>query len=62
MLLMRTNTLQSWQRLKLALGAERSAEAIVRTLLCLSGFGVLSFTLGWIPLEVGLQRLKSFEI
>jgi ABC-2 type transport system permease protein len=50
----------------LALGAPwtqaRSAEAIVRTLLCLSGFGVLSFALGWVPLQVGLQRLKSFEI
>jgi ABC-2 type transport system permease protein len=50
----------------LALGAPwtqaRSAEAIIRTLLCLSGFGVLSFALGWVPLQVGLQRLKSFEI
>ncbi len=50
----------------LALGAPwsqtRSAEAIVRTLLCLSAFGVLSFVLGWVPLQVGLQRVKSVEL
>jgi ABC-2 type transport system permease protein len=50
----------------LALGAPwtqvKSAEAIVRSVLCLSAFGVLSFALGWVPLQVGLQRVKSFEI
>ena len=37
-------------------------EAIVRTVMCLSGFGVLSFTLGWVPYQIGMQRVKSFEV
>jgi hypothetical protein len=40
----------------------KSAEAIIRSVLCLSAFGVLSFALGWVPLQIGLQRVKSFEI
>ena len=52
--------------LLLALGAPwaqtRSAEGIIRSVLCLSGFSVLSFTLGWLPLQFGLQRVKSFEM
>jgi ABC-2 type transport system permease protein len=52
--------------LLLALGAPwaqaRSAEAILRSVLCLSAFGVLSFALGWVPLQVGLQRVKQFEV
>lgn len=50
----------------LAIGAPwsqvRSAEAILRSVLCLSAFGVLSFALGWMPLQFGLQRVKSFEM
>jgi ABC-2 type transport system permease protein len=40
----------------------RSAEAIIRSVLCLSAFGVLSFALGWVPFQIGLRRVKSFEI
>jgi ABC-2 type transport system permease protein len=40
----------------------KSAEAIIRSVLCLSAFGVLSFALGWVPLQIGLQRVKSFEV
>jgi ABC-2 type transport system permease protein len=40
----------------------KSTEAVVRSVMCLSGFGVLSFALGWVPLQAGLQRVKSFEI
>jgi ABC-2 type transport system permease protein len=51
--------------LLLALGApwgqSRNAEGIIRSVLCLSSFGVLSFVLGWLPLQFGLQRVKSFE-
>jgi ABC-2 type transport system permease protein len=50
----------------LALGApwtqSPNAEGIIRSVMCLSGFGVLSFALGWIPLQVGFQRVKSFEV
>ncbi len=50
----------------LALGAPwgqlRSGEAILRSVVCLSAFGVLSFGLGWVPLQVGLQRVKNFEM
>ena len=50
----------------LAVGAPwsqaRTAEAVVRSIMCLSGFGVLSFALGWIPLQIGLQRVRNFEI
>jgi ABC-2 type transport system permease protein len=50
----------------LALGAPwtqvKSAEAVVRSVLCLIGFGVLSFALGWVPLQIGVQRVKSFEV
>lgn len=40
----------------------KSAEAVVRSVVCLSAFGVLSFALGWVPLQIGLQRVKSFEV
>jgi ABC-2 type transport system permease protein len=40
----------------------KSAEAVIRSVLCLSAFGVLSFALGWVPLQIGLQRVKTFEI
>jgi ABC-2 type transport system permease protein len=40
----------------------KSAEAVIRSVLCLSAFGVLSFALGWVPLQIGLQRVKSFEV
>ena len=50
----------------LALGAPwthtSSAEGIIQSLLCLSTFGVMSFALGWLPLQFGLQRVKDFEI
>jgi ABC-2 type transport system permease protein len=50
----------------LALGAPwthtRSAQAIIQSVLCLSTFGVMSFALGWLPLQFGLQRVKDFEI
>jgi ABC-2 type transport system permease protein len=38
-----------------------SAEGVVRSVMCLSGFGVLSFGLGWVPLQFALQRVKAFE-
>jgi hypothetical protein len=28
----------------------------------LSGFGALSFALGWLPLQFGLRRVKNFEV
>jgi ABC-2 type transport system permease protein len=40
----------------------RSGEGVIRAIMCLSGFGVLSFALGWLPLQFGLQRVKSFEV
>ena len=40
----------------------RNAEGIIRSIMCLSGFGVLSFSLGWIPLQFGLQRVRNFEL
>jgi len=50
----------------LAVGAPwtqvKSAESVVRSVMCLSGFGVLSFALGWIPFQIGLRRMKSFEM
>lgn len=50
----------------LAVGAPwaqtRSAEAIIQSVLCLSTFGVMSFALGWLPLQFGLQRVKNFEV
>jgi ABC-2 type transport system permease protein len=40
----------------------RGAEGIIRSVMCLSGFGVLSFGLGWVPLQFGLQRVRNFEL
>jgi len=40
----------------------RTGEGVIRSVMCLSGFGVLSFALGWLPLQFGLQRVKSFEL
>ena len=50
----------------LALGAPwaqtNTGEGIIRSVMCLSGFGVLSFALGWMPLQFALQRVKTFEV
>ncbi len=50
----------------LALGAPwaqtNTGEGIIRSVMCLSGFGVLSFALGWLPLQFALQRVKTFEV
>jgi ABC-2 type transport system permease protein len=40
----------------------RSGETVVRSAVCLSGFGVLSFALGWVPLQLGMRRVRTFEI
>jgi ABC-2 type transport system permease protein len=37
-------------------------EGVVRSIMCLSGFGVLSFALGWMPLQAGFARVRQFEI
>lgn len=39
-----------------------SGEFFVRSVFCLSGFGVLSFALGWAPLQIAFQRVRSFEM
>jgi ABC-2 type transport system permease protein len=39
-----------------------SGEFFVRSVLCLSAFGVLSFLLGWVPLQVAFQRVRAFEV
>jgi len=50
----------------LAVGAPwaqaHGGEGIIRSVMCLSAFGVLSFLVGWVPLQFGLQRVKGFEI
>ncbi|HWN96899.1 MAG TPA: hypothetical protein VNT99_17860 [Methylomirabilota bacterium] len=50
----------------LALGApwarSPTVEGVIQSVMCLSGFGVLSFSLGWIPLQFGLDRVKNFEL
>jgi ABC-2 type transport system permease protein len=38
------------------------AGSFVRTLLCLGGFTGLSFALGWVPLRLGLRRVRTFEM
>jgi ABC-2 type transport system permease protein len=38
------------------------AGSFLRTVLCVSGFAVLSFALGWLPLKLGLRRVKTFEL
>ena len=37
------------------------AGSFLRTVLCLGGFATLSFALGWLPLKLGLRRVKTFE-
>jgi ABC-2 type transport system permease protein len=37
-------------------------EGALRSVMYLSGFGGLSFALGWLPLQFGLRRVKNFEI
>jgi ABC-2 type transport system permease protein len=39
-----------------------SAPTNPQIILCLSGFAVLSIALGWLPLHLGLRRLRSFEM
>ncbi len=50
----------------LGLGAPWSnapgGEWLLRSIMCLSGFGVLSFALGWVPLQAALARVRQFEL
>jgi len=39
-----------------------SAPTNLQIIFCLSGFAVLSIALGWLPLHLGLRRLRSFEM
>lgn len=34
----------------------------LRSLGCMAGFVALSFALGWVPLRLGLRRVKTFEL
>jgi len=34
----------------------------IRTPLCLAGFGLLSYALGYVPLRLGLRTVRSFEL
>ena len=36
--------------------------SFARTLGCLAAFAALSFALGWVPLHLGLRRVKTFEL
>jgi ABC-2 type transport system permease protein len=36
--------------------------SFVRTLACLGGFAALSFSIGWVPLHLGLRRVRTFEM
>jgi ABC-2 type transport system permease protein len=36
--------------------------SFARTLVCLGAFAALSFALGWVPLRLGLRRVKTFEL
>jgi ABC-2 type transport system permease protein len=36
--------------------------SFVRTVICLGAFAALSFALGWIPLKLGLRRVRTFEL
>jgi ABC-2 type transport system permease protein len=38
------------------------AGSFARAVLCLGGFAALSFALGWLPLKLGLRRVKTFEL
>ena len=38
------------------------AGSFLRTVLCVGGFAALSFALGWLPLKLGLRRVKTFEL
>jgi len=36
--------------------------SFLRTASCLGGFAALSFALGWVPLKLGLRRVRTFEL
>ena len=36
--------------------------SFLRTVGCIAAFTVLSFALGWLPLKLGLRRVRSFEL
>jgi ABC-2 type transport system permease protein len=38
------------------------AGSFVRTVICLAVFATLSFALGWVPLKLGLRRVRTFEL
>ena len=38
------------------------AGSFLRTSACLGGFAALSFGLGWVPLKLGLRRVRTFEL
>jgi len=39
-----------------------SSPGNLQIILCLSGFGLLSLTLGWLPLTLGLRAVRRFEL
>ena len=41
--------------------ARPDAVSFLRTVLCLGSFAALSCALGWLPLKLGLRRVKTFE-
>jgi hypothetical protein len=41
--------------------ARGDAVSFLRTLGCLMAFATLSFALGWVPLKLGLRRVRTFE-
>ena len=36
--------------------------SLARTLICLSSFAALSIAIGWVPLQIGLRRVRTFEV
>jgi ABC-2 type transport system permease protein len=38
------------------------AGSFARTVICLAVFATLSFALGWVPLKLGLRRVRTFEL
>jgi hypothetical protein len=38
------------------------AGSFARTFFFLGSFAALSFAIGWVPLKLGLRRVRSFEL
>ena len=52
----------SWAWMIQASSTRADAGSFPRTAACVGGFALLSFVIGWLPLRMGLRKVRTFEM